>query len=338
MSKKRGMDMNYRKLGRSGLKVSEISLGSWISCDNLEQKQTSFDIIDKAYSLGINFFDTANAYSGGRAETILGEALQKYPRSSYVLATKVFWPMGQGPNERGLSRKHIFDQVHASLKRLDTDYIDVYYCHWFDSETPLEETLRAMDDLVRQGKVLYVGVSNWTAAQISEGLRVSDHYMLDRIVANQPSYNMFDRYIEKESIPFCEKSGIGQVVYSPLAQGVLTGKYRRGMALPEGSRAANTGVRAEVMVSDYLTLEILGAVEELLLIAGDMNVKLSQLALAWVLRKQNVASALIGASRPEQVEDNVKASGLQLSAAVLDKIEEILSTIKHPVKHNIVYL
>jgi aryl-alcohol dehydrogenase-like predicted oxidoreductase len=313
------MDMNYRKLGRSGLKVSEISLGSWISCDNLEQKQTSFDIIDKAYSLGINFFDTANAYSGGRAETILGEALQKYPRSSYVLATKVFWPMGQGPNERGLSRKHIFDQVHASLKRLDTDYIDVYYCHWFDSETPLEETLRAMDDLVRQGKVLYVGVSNWTAAQISEGLRVSDHYMLDRIVANQPS-------------------GIGQVVYSPLAQGVLTGKYRRGMALPEGSRAANTGVRAEVMVSDYLTLEILGAVEELLLIAGDMNVKLSQLALAWVLRKQNVASALIGASRPEQVEDNVKASGLQLSAAVLDKIEEILSTIKHPVKHNIVYL
>ncbi len=211
--------MLYRRLGRTGLKVSEISLGTWISCDNLAQKEASIRIIDAAYQAGINFFDTANVYSDGRAETILGEALAKYPRESYVLATKVFWPMGDGPNDRGLSRKHVFEQVDKSLRRLGVDYLDLYYCHWFDKETPIDETLRAMDDLIARGKVLYLGVSNWTAAQISQGLCTVERYRLHPIVANQPSYNMFDRYIEQESLPLCARHGIGLVVYSPLAQG-----------------------------------------------------------------------------------------------------------------------
>ena len=273
--------MNYRRLGSAGIKVSEISLGTWILCNALEQKATAVEVIDKAYDLGINFFDTANAYSDGRAETILGEALRKYPRSSYVLATKVYWPQGPGPNDRGLSRKHIFDQVHASLQRLGTSYIDLYYCHWFDPDTRMEETLRAMDDLVRQGKVLYVGVSNWTAAQISEALRIADRYLLDRIVASQPSYNMFDRYIEEECIALCSTNGVGQVVYSPLAQGVLTGKYKNGAKPPADSRVLKRNIGAVVTVRDYLQPEFLEKVSLLENIAHDIGVELSQLALAW---------------------------------------------------------
>jgi voltage-dependent potassium channel beta subunit len=315
--------MKYRKLGRTGLKVSEISLGSWLTYGNSIEKEAAIRVIDKAYELGVNSFDTANVYARGEAEKIVGEALRKYPRESYVLATKVFWPMGDGPNDRGLSRKHVFEQLHASLKRLQLDYVDIYYCHRYDKETPIEETLRTIDDLVRQGKVLYVGVSEWTAQQIQEALGTADKYLLDRIVVNQPQYNMFHRYIEKEIIPVCEQNGISQIVFSPLAQGVLTGKYKRGQKAPEGSRASDP--KSNMFMNDLLKEEVLVKVEQLEKVAAELGITLSQLALAWVLRQPNVASALIGASRPEQVEENVKAVDVQLTEEVLEKIEQILA-------------
>ncbi len=315
--------MKFRKLGRTGLKVSEISLGSWLTYGNSVDKETAIATIDKAYELGINFFDTANVYARGEAEKVVGEALRKYPRESYVLATKVFWPMGDGVNDRGLSRKHVFEQAHASLKRLGLDYVDIYYCHRYDPETPVDETLRTIEDLVRQGKVLYVGVSEWTAAQIQEALQTADHYLLDRIVVNQPIYNMLNRYIEKEVIPLSEKNGISQVVFSPLAQGVLTGKYKRGQQPPEGSRA--TDPKSKGPIEGLLKDEILAKVEKLGEVADELGITLSQLALAWVLRQPNVASALIGASRPSQVVENVKAVGVTIPDEALQRIENILS-------------
>ncbi|MBB5325615.1 voltage-dependent potassium channel beta subunit [Anoxybacillus tepidamans] len=315
--------MKYRKLGRTGLKVSEISLGSWLTYGNSTEKETAIKTIDKAYELGINSFDTANVYARGEAEKIVGEALRKYPRESYVIATKVFWPMGEGPNDRGLSRKHVFEQLHASLKRLNLEYVDIYYCHRYDKETPVDETLRTIDDLIRQGKVLYVGVSEWTAQQIQEALGTADKYLLDRIVVNQPVYNMLNRYIEKEVIPVCEQNGISQIVFSPLAQGVLTGKYKRGEKLPVGSRA--TDPKSNMFMNELLKDEVLIKVEQLQKVANELGIKLSQLALAWVLRQPNVASALIGASKPEQVEENAKAIDVQLSSDVIAKIEEILA-------------
>lgn len=315
--------MKYRKLGRSGLKVSEISLGSWLTYGNSVERERAIATIHQAYELGINFFDTANVYMHGEAEKVVGEALSQFPRDSYVLATKVFWPMGEGPNDRGLSRKHVFEQLHASLKRLKQDYVDIYYCHRYDPETPVEETLRTIDDLVTQGKVLYVGVSEWTAAQIVEALHVSERYMLDRIVVNQPVYNMFNRYIEQEVIPVSEKAGIGQVVFSPLAQGVLTGKYRKGKDIPVDSRAADP--KANMFINRFLNDETLDKVEKLIQIAEQLHIPLSQLALAWILRQPNVSSALIGASRPDQVVENVKAVDVELDEDVLQKIESVLS-------------
>jgi voltage-dependent potassium channel beta subunit len=317
-----GVDiMEYRRLGNTGLKVSEISLGSWLTYGGYVEEQNAAASIDKAYDLGINFFDTANVYMRGEAEIVVGKALKKYVRDSYVLATKVFWPMGDGPNDRGLSRKHVIEQCHASLKRLNTDYVDIYYCHRYDPETPLEETLRALDDLVRQGKVLYVGVSEWTAEQITEAVHLADKKLLDRIVVNQPQYSMLQRYIEKEVIPVSEKHGIGQVVWSPLAQGVLTGKYKKGEKAPEGSRAAQENYKG---LFGLLTDENLDRVELLKEVAADNELSLANLALAWILRQNNVASALVGASRPEQMEENVKASGVKLSAETLARIEDIL--------------
>lgn len=312
--------MKYRKLGRSGLKVSAISLGSWLTYGGYVEKENAVNSIHKAYELGINFFDTANVYERGEAEKVVGEALKAYPRDSYVLATKVFWPMGDGPNDRGLSRKHIMEQCHASLKRLGTDYVDIYYCHRYDPETPLEETLRAMDDLVTQGKVLYVGVSEWTATQMAQALAIADKYLLDRIIVNQPIYNMFNRYIEKEIIPFGEENGIGQVVFSPLAQGLLTGKYKSVDDIPSDSRAA-----ALENVRKQITADKIEKVKQLSTVADEVGCTLSQLALAWILRQPNVASALIGASRPEQVEENVKAIDVTLSEEILQKIENILN-------------
>ncbi|MFI5358468.1 MAG: aldo/keto reductase family protein [Halanaerobiales bacterium] len=315
--------MKYRRLGNSGLKVSEISLGSWLTYGNSVDKEQAIRIIDKAYELGINSFDTANVYALGEAEKIVGQALNRYPRESYVLATKAFWPMGDGPNDRGLSRKHIIEQVNQSLKRLNHDYIDIFYCHRYDPETPLEETLRAIDDLIRQGKVLYVGVSEWTAYQIVEGLRVQDRYLLDRIVVNQPIYNMFNRYIEDNVVPTAIENGIGLIVFSPLAQGLLTGKYRKGQAIPEDSRAADS--KSNTYLKDILTGENLEKVEKLIGIAEELGATLSQLALAWILHQPGITSALIGASRPEQVEENVKAVDIELSDEVLERIEEIIS-------------
>jgi voltage-dependent potassium channel beta subunit len=311
--------LKYRKLGKSGLKVSEISLGSWMTYGGYVEIEKSIRSIEQAYDHGVNFFDTANVYERGEAEKVMGDVLKAYPRESYVLATKVFGQMGEGPNDRGLSRKHVIEQCHASLKRLQVDYVDLYYCHRFDTETPLEETLRALDDLVTQGKVLYVGVSEWTASQMVEALAIADKYLLDRIVVNQPVYNMFNRYIEKEIIPTGIEKGISQVVFSPLAQGMLTGKYRRGQSIPADSRAASKN-----WGEDRLKESQLIQVEKLENIAEELGIKVSQLALAWILRQDNVASALVGASRPEQVIENCAASDVKLSAEILNTIEDIL--------------
>ncbi|MCA0754712.1 aldo/keto reductase family protein [Paenibacillus sp. N4] len=311
--------MKYRKLGGTGLKVSEISLGSWLTYGGYVERENAVNAIKTAYDLGINFFDTANVYERGAAEELVGETLKAYPRHSYVLATKVFGQMGDGPNDRGLSRKHIVEQADASLKRLGLDYVDIYYCHRYDNDTPLEETLRALDDLVRQGKVLYVGVSEWQASQMAEALGVADRYLLDRIVVNQPIYNMFERYIEKEVIPLGERSGIGQVVFSPLAQGLLTGKYTSASEVPEDSRAARLD-----WVRKGISEEKLRKVSELSAVAAELDITVGNLALAWILRQPNVASALVGASRPEQVTENAKASDIKLDEDTLKRIEEIL--------------
>ncbi|GIQ70265.1 aldo/keto reductase [Xylanibacillus composti] len=315
--------MQYNRLGRTGLKVSNISLGSWLTYANSVEQEKATTIIDKAYELGVNFFDTANVYVTGEAEKIVGAALNKYPRESYVLATKVYFPMGEGPNDKGLSRKHVFEQLHASLKRLNHDYVDIYYCHRHDPESPMDETLRTIDDMLRQGKILYAGVSEWTAAQIQEAMQIADKYLLDRIVVNQPMYHMFHRNIESEIIPLSERNGVSQVVFSPLAQGVLTGKYKKGQAHPAGSRA--TDPSSNMWMGPYLTDEVLGKVEQLEGIAKELGYSLSQLALAWVLRIPNVASALIGASRPEQIEENVKAADIKLDQETIDRIEAILT-------------
>ena len=231
--------MNYRHLGKYGVKVSEVALGSWLTYGGATEDEAARQCIEKAYDLGINFFDTANVYANGKSEETVGRVLAAYPRHSYFLATKVFFPMGDGPNDRGLSRKHIFEQCHASLKRLGTDYVDLYQCHRYDAETPLEETLTALDDLARQGKILYAGVSEWSAGQIAHAVDYIRGAGLHPLVSNQPYYNMLGRGIEKEVIPLCEREGIGQVVFSPLAQGILTGKYKPGQPLPEGTRAAD---------------------------------------------------------------------------------------------------
>ncbi len=328
--------MLYRHLGRSGLKVSEISLGSWISFHDAADMAQPERIIDRAYELGVNFFDTANAYHAGNAETILGKSLAKYPRSSWVVATKVYWPTGGGPNERGLSRKHLFTQVEESLKRLRTDYIDLYYCHWYDAETPVEETLRALDDMVRRGMIRYYGVSNWTAAQIAYGLCAVERRGLYPIIANQPSYSLLDRYIESETIPLSERAGIGQVVYSPLAQGVLTGKYAAHAQAPAGSRLVNPRAGGEVSIRDCVTEPILACVEKLKAIAAEHGMPLAEMALSWVLRKPVVSSALVGASNTAQLEMNVKASGVKLTDETLGQIDRALAENPVSVRHNVV--
>ena len=314
--------MHYRHLGKYGVKVSEVALGSWLTYGGATENETATRCIEKAYDLGINFFDTANAYAAGKSEEVVGKALAAYPRASYFLATKVFFPMGDGPNDRGLSRKHVFEQCHASLKRLGADYIDLYQCHRYDTETPLEETLTALDDLARQGKILYAGVSEWSAGQIAHAVDYVRGAGLHPIVSNQPHYNMLGRGIEKEVIPLCEREGLGQVVYSPLAQGVLTGKYKPSQPLPEGSRAADPS--QNMFMGGSLTDETLTKVQKLAPIAAQAGLTMSQLALTWCLRQRNVSSVIIGASRPQQVEDNAAASGKTLSAETLAAIDEAL--------------
>lgn len=317
--------MEYRNLGRSGLKVSAISLGSWLTYGGSVGADQARQCVLEAYKLGVNLFDTSNVYHRGEAEKVLGEVLQELPRTSYVLATKVFFPMGEGPNDRGLSRKHIMEQAHASLKRLKTDYIDLYQCHRYDAETPLDETLRALDDLVTQGKVLYTGVSEWTADQIENAVALADQFNLDPIISNQPQYNMIVRRIEKDVIPLSERLGVGQIVWSPLAQGVLSGKYLPGQPPPKDSRALDKG--SNQFMSALLQEPVLEAVQSLKPIADDLNISLTQLALAWILRQPNVASTIIGATRPEQVKENVDAAGVVLDEDVLAEIDEVLKGI-----------
>jgi voltage-dependent potassium channel beta subunit len=315
--------MEYRRLGKSGMKVSEVALGSWLTYGGATENETATQCIHRAYELGINFFDTANVYASGQSEKVVGAALKNFARDSFVLATKVYFPMGDGPNDRGLSRKHIMEQCHHSLKRLGTDYIDLYQCHRYDENVPLEETLRALDDLVSQGKVLYVGVSEWSAQHIGDALQLADKLNLDRIVSNQPYYNMMGRGLEKEVLPLSEKEGIGQVVFSPLAQGVLTGKYKPGQKPPEGTRASDPK-QNQFLNGGNLDEAQLQKVERLKPIAEREGLSMAQMALAWCLRKPIISSVIIGASRPQQVDDNAAASGKKLSDETLREIDDLL--------------
>jgi aryl-alcohol dehydrogenase-like predicted oxidoreductase len=314
--------MEHRHLGRSGLKVSEIAYGNWVTHGSQVEEDAALACVATALDEGITTFDTADVYAMTRAESILGKALHGIRRESVEICTKVFWPTGPGPNDRGLSRKHIMESAAASLRRLQTDYIDLYQAHRYDHETPLEETLRAFDDLVRQGKVLYIGVSEWRAEEIEAALKIADQMGLDRIVSNQPQYNMIWRVIESEVIPLSMPEGIGQIVWSPIAQGVLTGKYLPGAAPPAGSRA--TDERGSGFVTSYLTDEILTKVQLLKPVAEEAGLSLAQLAVAWTLQNPAVSAAIIGATRPEQVRENAVASGVQLDPEILKQIDAVL--------------
>jgi aryl-alcohol dehydrogenase-like predicted oxidoreductase len=317
--------MEYRHLGRSGLVISEIAYGNWVTHGSQVQEQAAAECVRAALDEGITTFDTADGYAGGRAEEVLGRALHGVRRESLEIFTKVYWPVGEGRNDRGLSRKHIIESAHASLRRLQTDYIDLYQAHRYDYETPIEETMRAFDDLVRAGKVLYVGVSEWRAEQIAAALKVADELGLDRIVSNQPQYNMLWRVIEAEVVPLCEKEGIGQIAFSPIAQGVLTGKYAPGAAPPADSRA--TDPTGSNFIKRFLGDETLKAVQHLDPLAADAGLSLAQLAVAWVLQNPNVSAAIIGATRPQQVRENVKAAGARLDPGLMSRIDEALGQV-----------
>lgn len=318
--------MEYRRLGASGLRVSEIGLGSWVTYGGAVGEEAARACIGRALELGVNFFDTANVYAGGAAEEVVGRVLADVPRDEYVLATKAFYPMGGKPNQSGLSRKHLVEQCERSLRRLGVDYVDLYQCHRPDPETPVEETLRALDDLVTQGKVLYVGVSEWSAAQLEEAAGIARALGLDPIVSNQPQYSMLARGIEDEVLPVSARLGVGQVIWSPIAQGVLAGKYLPGQAPPPGSRALDPEWGSSV--AEFMTEPILAAVQELRPIAAELGLTLAQLALAWALRQPGVSSAIVGASRVEQIDDNAGASGIALSADVLERIEQVLARVR----------
>lgn len=312
--------MQQRRVGETGLKVSAISLGSWLATGEGKDSRLAADTIRTAYSLGVTAFDTANVYGLGEAERLLGDTLRPYTRSSYVLSTKAFWPVGPGANDRGLSRKHLTDQLHASLQRLQTDYVDLFYCHRYDAETPLYETLRTLEDFVRQGKILYIGVSEWTAEQLKAAVKLADKYLWDRIVVNQPLYNLLNRTIEAEVVPMAAKYSISQIVFSPLCGGLLTGKYEHGKTPPTGSRAASA--RTAAFVERYMTDENWLKIERLRALAKETGVPLAQLSLAWVLAQPHVSSAIIGASRPEQVRDNLRAMDVVMSEELLTLIAE----------------
>ncbi len=318
--------MKYRQLGNSELTVSEISLGSWLTYSGGVERQKAEACVHKAFEVGINFIDTANVYGRGAAEKLLGEVLRGIDRSSYVLATKVFFPMSD--TDRGLSAAQIRKQIDASLQRLQTDYVDLYQCHRYDVNTPLEETMTALTEVVQQGKARYIGFSEWKPDQIKAALSMTG---VERFVSSQPQYSMLWRKPEAEVFPLCAANGIGQIVWSPLAQGILTGKYQPGQPPPSDSRAANDKMNA-FLKDEIANDRVLSAVQELQPIAADLGLTMSQLALAWVLRDQRVSSAIIGASRPEQVEENAKASGVTLSEAVLAQIDQILVPVLDQVR------
>jgi aryl-alcohol dehydrogenase-like predicted oxidoreductase len=314
--------MQYRRLGRSDLMVSEISLGSWLTYGVGVEAERATACVRRAFEVGINFYDTANVYGRGAAESFLGEVLSGVDRSSYVLATKVYFPMSA--TDRGLSAAQIRKQSEASLRRLRTEYVDLYQCHRYDSGTPLEETMEALSEVVRSGKARYIGFSEWTADQIAAALAIPG---VERFVSSQPEYSMLWRKAERV-IPLCAREGIGQVVWSPLAQGALTGKYKPGSAPPADSRAASKSMGP--MMGRFREPAVLEAVQRLRPIADGLGLSMAQLALAWVLQEENVASAITGASRPDQIDDNVAASGVALEPGVLAAIDEALGDVVGP--------
>ncbi|MGW7539487.1 aldo/keto reductase family protein [Amycolatopsis sp. NPDC054798] len=318
--------MEFRRLGRSGLNISEISYGNWLTHGSQVEEDQAQACIKAALDAGITTFDTADVYANTAAESVLGRGLKGQRRESLEIFTKVFWPTGpKGPNDKGLSRKHILESANASLKRLGTDYVDLYQAHRFDRTVPLEETMQAFADLVRQGKALYIGVSEWNAEQIARGAALARELKIP-FVSNQPQYSMLWRVIEAQVVPASEREGLSQIVWSPVAQGVLTGKYKVGQPLPAGSRATDENGGAN-MVKRFLDEKTLTAVAKLEPLAADAGLSMAQLAVAWVLQNPNVASAIIGASRPEQVYDNVKAAGVKLEPELLTAIDEALGDV-----------
>jgi aryl-alcohol dehydrogenase-like predicted oxidoreductase len=317
--------MQHRRLGRSGLKVSEISYGNWITHGSQVEEDAAIACVNAALEAGITTFDTADVYAGTKAESVLGKALAGQRREGLEIFTKVYWPTGEGVNDRGLSRKHILESINGSLRRLGTDYVDLYQAHRYDHETPLEETMRAFDDVVRSGKALYIGVSEWDADQIRRAVEIADQMGFDRLVSNQPQYSMLWRVIEAEGVPTSRELGLGQIVWSPIAQGVLTGKSPPGEPPPAGSRATDptSGHFTERLRTD----EILTRVQKLKPLAEQAGLSMAQLAVAWVLQNDNVSSAIIGASRPEQVAENVKAAGVVLEPELLDAIDIVLGDV-----------
>ncbi|TQN43512.1 aryl-alcohol dehydrogenase-like predicted oxidoreductase [Blastococcus colisei] len=320
----RSRSVEFRRLGRSGLNISEIAYGNWLTHGGQVEEDAAFACVQAALDAGITTFDTADVYAGTRAEAVLGRALEGRRRSSYELFTKVYWPTGKGRNDRGLSRKHIIESCHASLDRLKTDYVDLYQAHRYDTTVPLEETMTAFADLVRAGKVLYIGVSEWNAEQIAAGAALARELNV-ALISNQPQYSMLWRVIEPEVVPTSEKEGLSQIVWSPLAQGVLTGKYLPGEQPPADSRGGHA--EAGTSMRGFLREDILTAVQGLRPIADDLGLSMAQLAIAWVLQNPNVGAAIIGATRPEQVHDNVKAAGVRLEDGVLQRIDEVLGDV-----------
>ncbi len=321
-----GGPMDYRYLGNSGLKISEITYGNWLTHGSQVENDIATQCVRAALDHGISTFDTADVYANTKAETVLGEALKGERRESLEIFTKVYWPTGPGgKNDTGLSRKHIMESINGSLTRLQTDYVDLYQAHRYDTETPLEETMQAFADLVRQGKAQYIGVSEWTAEQIRAGHALAKDLGV-QLISSQPQYSMLWRVIEDDVVPTCKELGISQIVWSPIAQGVLTGKYVPGQAPPEGSRAADEKGGAD-MISRFMNDDVLTRVQKLKPVADDAGLTMAQLAVAWVLQNDNVAAALVGASRPEQVGENVKAAGVTLEPELLTRIDEALGDI-----------
>jgi aryl-alcohol dehydrogenase-like predicted oxidoreductase len=318
--------MEFRHLGRSGLKISEITYGNWITHGGQVEADAATACVRAALDAGITTFDTADGYAEGRAETVLGKALADEPRSSIEIFSKVYWPTGRGPNDRGLSRKHIRDSIEGSLRRLGTDYLDLYQAHRYDYETPLEETMEAFAAVVTSGKALYIGVSEWRAEEIRAAKAIADDLRIP-LVSNQPQYSALYRVPEAEVIPTCRELGMSQVVFSPIAQGVLTGKYQPGQPLPEGSRATDEKGGGATFIKRWLDDDVLERVQELKPVADDLGLSMAALAVAWVLQEENVAAAIIGASRPEQVVDNVKAAGVRLEPEVKAAIDDVLKPV-----------
>jgi aryl-alcohol dehydrogenase-like predicted oxidoreductase len=318
--------MQYRKLGNTGMYISEITYGNWITHGSQVESDAAIKCVRTALELGITTLDTADVYAGTKAESVMGKALKGVKRESYELFTKVYWPTGPGKNDRGLSRKHIMESCNASLKRLNTDYVDLYQAHRFDFETPLEETLGAFDDLIRSGKVLYIGFSEWNAQQIAAALKIQDQKGYYRFISSQPQYSMLWRVIESEVVPLSKQEGIGQIVWSPIAQGVLTGKYLPGGKIPAGSRATDKKGGKD-MIASFMKEPILQAVQKLIPIAQKVDLTPAQLAVAWVLQNSNVSSAIIGATKPSQIKENVKAAGVKLDQSIMDEIDLALGSV-----------